>query len=68
MLARALDLEREKVTFALEKPSSEAAQVFGRHDEARQAENRTVVVSGVLPGDVGTDVAEFVEVVGEVGH
>ena len=65
--ARAFDLEREQVTLALEEPGSEATQMFGGQYESRQAEDRAVVVYGVLPRDVGADVAEFVEV-SEVRH
>lgn len=67
VLARARDLEREQLTFALEEPGSEATQMFGGQNEARQAEDRAVVVGGVLSRDVGADVAEFVEV-SEVRH
>ena len=62
-----IDLECEKLALTLEEPHPETAHLSRGQDEARQSENRAVVVSGVFPADVRSDVAEFVEV-GEVGQ
>lgn len=58
----AVDLELEKVTFELVKPSREGAHLTRRQHETTQSENRARVVLRMLPAHKGTDVTELIQV------
>ncbi len=67
MLLRTIDLEGEQLALALVEPGPETPHLVGRQDEAREAEYGAFPESRVIPGDVGADMPELVEI-GEVYH
>ncbi|WP_348527640.1 hypothetical protein [Mesorhizobium sp.] len=62
MDASPLDLKIEKLAFSLEEPRAETAHLIHRQHEPGQPENRALLVFCILAIDIGTDMAEFIEI------
>lgn len=62
MLIRPFDLEIEQGTFLLIKPRTEPAYLVRWKDETGETEHWAVIVFGMIPANIRTDVSKFIEI------